>query len=59
VTASLGPEDPVAAARAAACPVAPGLSGIPTLIASIGHPNAKGAQAYADAIAAVLPSLGL
>jgi hypothetical protein len=58
VTASLGPEDPVATSRATACPPM-GAGGIPTTIASIGHPNAKGAQAYADAIAAVLPSLGL
>ena len=28
-------------------------------VASIGHPNARGARAYADAIAATLPTLGL
>jgi lysophospholipase L1-like esterase len=49
-----GPEDPVAAARVAACPPDP-----LTTIASIGHPNAKGARAYADAIIAALPSIGL
>jgi len=54
VSSSLGPTDSVAAARIATCPV----SSI-TNIASTGHPNAKGAQAHADAIAAVLPSLGL
>jgi len=53
-TVPLGPEDPVAATRAACTP--PDLT---TIMASIGHPNAKGARAYADAITAVLPSIGL
>jgi hypothetical protein len=51
----LVPLDPVAGARVAAClppdPI--------TTVASIGHPNARGARAYADAIAATLPTLGL
>src|SRR5206468_4635772 len=38
-------------------PRGPGVGAIPTRIASIGHPNARGVQAYA--IAAVLPSIGL
>lgn len=54
VTPALTAEDPVAALRMAACSADP-----ITDIASIGHPNAKGAQAYADAIAAVLPAVGL
>jgi lysophospholipase L1-like esterase len=54
-TSGLVPLDPVAGSRAAAC--APG--SLITTVASIGHPNAKGARAYADAIAAVLPRLGL
>jgi hypothetical protein len=59
VTPALGPEDPAASARLMACPTTPGFAAIPTRIASIGHPNTKGAQAYADAIASVLPALGL
>jgi hypothetical protein len=64
VTASMAPEDPVASARAMACLTPPAnigaaLASIPTRITSIGHPNARGAQAYADAIASVLPALGL
>lgn len=55
VTPSVGAEDPVSVPRAAACGTASAI----TNIASIGHPNAKGAQAYADAIAATLPGLGL
>jgi hypothetical protein len=51
----LVPLDPVAGARVAAClppdPI--------TTVASIGHPNARRARAYADAIAATLPTLGL
>jgi hypothetical protein len=54
-TTGLVPLDPVAASRAAAC----GTGDPITTVASIGHPNAKGARAYADAIAAVLPRLGL
>lgn len=54
VTSALTAEDPVAPMRMAACGSDP-----ITDIASIGHPNAKGAQAYADAITAVLPALGL
>jgi hypothetical protein len=51
----LVPLDPVAGARVAAClPADPR-----TTVASIGHPNARGARAYADAIAATLPALGL
>ena len=54
-TVPLGPEDPVAGLRARACPPLD----VITAMASIGHPNARGAQAYADAIAAVLPTIGL
>lgn len=53
--AGLVPLDPAAGGRVAAC-----LPSNPiTTVASIGHPNAKGARAYADAIDAVLPTLGL
>jgi hypothetical protein len=49
------PSDAVASARIAGClPVDP-----TTTVASIGHPNPRGAQAYADAIIAVLPRLGV
>jgi len=47
--------DPVAATRVATC----GAGSVITPVASIGHPNARGAQAYADAIGAALPRLGL
>jgi IPT/TIG domain len=47
--------DPVAGTRVATC----GAGSVLTTVASIGHPNAKGAQAYADAIGAALPRLGL
>ncbi|TCC53450.1 hypothetical protein E0H75_07100 [Kribbella capetownensis] len=53
--AGLLPLDPVASARSAACLPADPI----TTVASIGHPNARGAEAYADAIAATLPTLGL
>ncbi len=49
------PEDPVAAGRRVACNLPCGNSGVPPgaitcPIASLAHPNARGAQAYADAI---------
>jgi IPT/TIG domain len=47
--------DPVVGDRAAAC----GTGNPIANVASMGHPNVKGANAYANAIAAVLPSLGL
>ncbi|MBS1223812.1 MAG: hypothetical protein H6R24_490 [Proteobacteria bacterium] len=53
-TVSLGPEDPIAATRAACTPPS-----FVTTLASIGHPNARGARAFADAIIAALPSIGL
>lgn len=51
----LSPQDPIAAERIAACAMAP--PQIDRFIcerASIGHPNAKGASAYADAILAAI-----
>jgi hypothetical protein len=53
-TVPLGPEDPVAATRTSCMP-----ADIFATMASMGHPNAKGARAYANAINAVLPSIGL
>lgn len=49
-----GPEDPVAATRVITCGTSP-----INVMASIGHPNLRGARAYGDAIAAVLPGIGL
>jgi len=54
-TGGLVPLDPVAGSRVATC----GTGNVITTVASIGHPNVQGAKAYADAIAAVLPRLGL
>jgi len=53
-TSGLAPFDPVAGNRATPC----GTSDPLTTIASIGHPNARGAQAYATAIESVLPRIG-
>lgn len=53
-TGGLVPLDPVAAPRAATC----GTGSVTTTVASIGHPNPKGAQAYASAIEAALARLG-
>jgi hypothetical protein len=47
------PLDPIAAIRIGTC----GTSLIST-IASIGHPNVKGAMAYGTAIEAALPRVG-
>jgi lysophospholipase L1-like esterase len=52
----LSPQDPIAGARIAACATA-GFDSVGRAIcdrASMGHPNPKGAQAYADAIYAAI-----
>jgi hypothetical protein len=54
-TAGLVALDPVAGSRVATC----GAGNVITRVASIGHPNAKGSKAYADAVVATLPRLGL
>jgi hypothetical protein len=54
-TAGINALDPVVGDRATAC----GTGNPIANVASMGHPNVKGASAYADAIYAVLPSLGL
>ena len=48
----LAPLDPMAGKRASVCRGGP----IHCPIASMGHPNAEGARAYANAIAPHLPS---
>jgi lysophospholipase L1-like esterase len=50
----LQPEDPIAEARKELCVAISGAPRLTCEIASIGHPNARGAKAYADAILAAL-----
>ncbi len=54
------PEDPQFAARLPACFTAAGAElSLECVFASLGHPNKRGSQAYADAIIAGLRSVGV
>ena len=56
----LYPEDPIQAARAGSCFGPDVLDGpIICVYASVGHPNRRGARAYADAVIGALRSLGV
>jgi hypothetical protein len=50
----LQPEDPIADARKVLCSTLSGVSRLKCEIASIGHPNPRGARAYADAVIAAM-----
>jgi len=56
---NLEPEDPMAAVRAAECTAPDPVSAFICRRASLGHPNAAGARAYALAIEKALGSLGV